>query len=495
MRKYLLLYKILFLSLPGFAQLNISAGTQWVNSGNVTVNVQDINLVNNGTFVTGNSILKFSGNSNNTIGGSSLTTFYEFQLSKNNNAIISLLSNININNKITFNSGLIDLNQKNISLTSTAILNNENENSRIIGPNGGEVSISLNLNHPANINPGNLGAILTSNSNLGSVTIKRGHANQSGTGLSTSINRYFNITNGGNNINTTLRFKYFDAELNGQNESLLNLFQSTNNGSNWSNQSFTTRDAAANYVEKTGLNTLALLTLAAYTPPPPPVTGLVFNANRTNTTQVQLTWTSATETNMSGYEVQRRLDNEVDFTARTFVNSLAPGGNSNTPLSYSYTDANSYNGTSYYRLKIVDLNNNFIYSDIKSVTGKVKGGGNPHNLTTINITSEDQLSIAKTQELTTAASQKITVGPNPNNGNFWFSVSGIEKETVATLYTIDGKVIKQFRVSNQQQLQVNGLSNGMYLLKVPGIDAFKVVVQGSSNAVSNVITSSPIIKN
>lgn len=497
MKKYLLLYKILFLSLPAFTQLNISAGTQWVNSGNVTVNVRDINLVNNGTFMAGNSILKFSGNSNNAIGGNSSIAFYELQLSKTNNAILSLLSDININSKITFNSGLFDLNQKNISLANNAFLNNENENSRIVGATGGEVTISLSLNKPTNINPGNLGAVLTSNSNLGTVIIKRGHKDQSGTGLSGSINRYFNISNGGNNINAILRFNYFDAELNGQDESLLNLFQSINNGGTWNNRSFTTRDAAANYVEKTGLNSLALLTLATYIPPPPPpVTGLVFTATRTNTTQVQLNWTSATETNMSGYEVERRLDNEPDFSARTFVSSLAPGGNSNSALSYSYTDANSYNGTSYYRLKIVDLNNNFIYSDIKSVTAKIKGGGNPHVPTINTTTNKNEGSIAKTSVLpNTIANQKITVGPNPNNGNFWFMVTGIEKETIASLYTIDGKLLKQFRVTNQQQQQVNGLGNGIYLLKVPGMEAFKVVVQGSSNAVTNAIPVFPMIKN
>ena len=52
---------------------------------------------------------------------------------------------------------------------------------------------------------------------------------------------------------------------------------------------------------------------------------------------------------------------------------------------------------------------------------------------------------AKTQsQASQASSRKLTVGPNPNNGNFWFTVNGIDKETIATLYTIDGKQIKQF---------------------------------------------------
>jgi hypothetical protein len=92
--------------------------------------------------------------------------------------------------------------------------------------------------------------------------------------------------------------------------------------------------------------------------------------------------------------------------------------------------------------------------------------------------------------------KKITVGPNPNNGNFWFIVSGIDKETFATLYTIDGKQLKQFRVNNLQQQQVNGLRSGIYLLKVPGMDAFKITVQDGGNGLpNNEITNSFNIKN
>jgi hypothetical protein len=381
MKKYFLLYKILLLSLPGFAQLTISSGTQWVNNGAVTVTIGDLNFANNGTFVPGNSVIKFGGDSMNTIGGNSLITFYELQIAKNGNKSLSLLSNININSKVSFNSGLFDLNQKNLILAANAILNNESETSHIIGPNGGEVSITMNMNKPNNVNAGNLGAVLTSNSNLGNVTINRGHKNQSGTGLSSGINRYFNIQLTGKKIKaSTMRMNYFDAELNSQDENNLAFYQSLNNGANWTNQSFTTRNVQANWVEKAGMTSFELLTLSSNAGSPPPI-----------------------------------------------------------------------------------VNNN-------------------HNSLSEN-------------DMTVISSKKITVGPNPNNGSFWFKANGIEKETVATLYTIDGKVLGQFRIMDQQQQQVNGLSNGMYLLKVLGIDAFKIIVHGSSNAVNNVITSSPMIKN
>jgi hypothetical protein len=203
------------------------------------------------------------------------------------------------------------------------------------------------------------------------------------------------------------------------------------------------------------------------------VTGLIFNANRKKATDVQLNWTTQTENNMSGYEVQRMLKNEIDFSARSFVNSLAPGGSSASQLSYAYLDANSYTDTSFYRLKIVDKNGGFTFSDVKAVAAKTKGGGNggggnPHVTQAISDNNlKADLSV-----------QKITVGPNPNYGNFWFTVSGLEKETIASLFTIDGKLMKQFKVVNLQQQPVNNLNSGIYILKVPGYDAKKIVVQG-----------------
>lgn len=495
MKKYFLLYKILFLSLPAFAQLTISPGAQWVNNGAVTINLNDLDYINNGTFVTGNSVMKFSGTNPNNIGGNSSLAFYHLEIAKTGNKV-SLLTDVSINNKVTFTSGLLDLNQKNLVLAASAILNNEKETSRIIGPNGGEVLITVNLNAPNAVNPGNLGAVITSGANLGTITIKRGHVLQNGAGLNTSIQRYFTIISQNNaGLNATLRNYYFDNELNGQNENSLVIYQTTDNGINWSNLSMNSRNTVQNYVEKTGIGNFAKLTLANDTLPSSSVTGLVFNAIRKKPSEVQLTWSTATETKMNGFEVQRKLDNEVDFSAIGFVNSKAPGGNSLSPLSYSYIDPNSYGGTSYYRLKIVDLNNNISYSDIKTVAGKIKGGGGKNN--TILQASDTALATTAKAELPAKLTvQKITAGPNPNNGNFWFMVSGMSKETIATLYTIDGKALKQFHVSNLQQRQVNGLKSGVYILKVENLQPFTIIVQADGNTINNyLLNNSPSIKN
>jgi hypothetical protein len=454
-----------------------------------------MDLVNNGSISAGTGSFKFTGTQNSTIGGSSMPLFNILEISKTNNSKVLLGRNISVGSSINFITGQLDLNNNNLLMTSAANISGESENNRIIGPNGGFVEITQNMNAPASVNAGNLGATITSSANLGSVTIRRGHQSQNGTGLPNSLNRYYLVTPANNsNLNATLRLRYFDAELNGQNENVLVIYKSNDNGSNWNNMSQTTRNTNANYVEKTGISNLTLQTLANDAAVAADgVTGLVFTGQRKKATEVTLKWTSQTETNMSGYQIQRRLKNEVSFSDKAFVNSLAPGGNSLSQLSYQNVDANSYADTSYYRLKITTTANTFTYSNEIAVPGKTKGGGgNGNNLT---MTDETATVSVKTISQINSLNKKITVGPNPNNGNFWFTVSGIEKETLATLYTIDGKQLKQFRVRNLQQQQVSGLRSGIYLLKVPGMEAFKITVQGGGNSLPINISNSSTIKN
>ena len=480
MKKFLILYKLLLVSLVGHCQLNINAGAQWVNSGNTSVVLHDMSLVNDGSLIAGTGSFKFTGSQNSTISGNGLPLFNILEISKDNNAKILLNRNISVGSLINFISGQLDLNNNNILLSPIANIAGESEINRVIGPNGGFVEITQDMNAPASVNAGNLGATISSSANLGNVTIRRGHLSPSGTGLTNSINRYYLITPTSNsNLNTTLRLRYFDAELNGQNENSLVIYQSTNSGADWSNLSKSSSNINANYVEKTGIASLALQTLANDdVQQPDGVTGLVFTGQRKKATEVTLKWTSQTETNLNGYQVQRKLDNEADFIDEAFVSSLATGGNSFSSLSYQNIDANSHTGISYYRLKIMTLNNTFTYSNVISVAGKTKGvkGGGNNNLT---LAGDEEPAPTKAFSATSSAiTKKVMVGPNPNNGNFFFSVNGIEKETIATLYTIDGRQIKQFKVANLQQQKVSGIPAGMYLLKIPGFETQKIVVNG-----------------
>ena len=484
MKKYILSLVIPLLCCQAFAQVNISTGAQWVNNGNVTIVLNNMDLVNNGTLSAGNSSMKLTGNQNSTIAGSNTVHFDILEVAKNSNAKIILGRDIGIGSSVNFISGLLDLNNNNIILNPSAYVAGEAETSRIIGANGGYVEITKDLNAPFSSNPGFLGAVISSSANLGSVTLRRGNTVQSGTGLPSGINHYFIIQPTNNSsLNATLRFNYFDAEKNGKDETNFVLFQSDDNGASWTNQSQTDRSAVSNYVEKTGLNSLSRFTLSDLIDPGCSATGVVLSVKDSKQSTVTVSWTTATETNNQGFVIERRLKNEASFTQIGLVNSKAVGGNSASPLSYSYVDNNSYADTSFYRLKIVSLNNSTCYSDIKFLVPKGKKGPG-HNLITATDVTEPAIA-NKTVTDEKSSLMKLDVGPNPNNGTFWFTVTGIEKETMATLYSIDGKAMKQFRVTNLQQQQVSNLKSGVYILKVEGLQPFRIVVQGIGSSINN----------
>ncbi len=84
--------------------------------------------------------------------------------------------------------------------------------------------------------------------------------------------------------------------------------------------------------------------------------------NKSNT--ITLYWQTAYEQNSSHYTIQRSVDG-VNFTD---VDRVAANGSSNIPLNYSYNDMLPTNvkmhKTVFYRLKSVDTDGNFGYSDI-----------------------------------------------------------------------------------------------------------------------------------
>ncbi len=78
---------------------------------------------------------------------------------------------------------------------------------------------------------------------------------------------------------------------------------------------------------------------------------------------VNLNWTTATETNNKGFEIQRAVvnSNESEWEKIGFVNG---GGTTSKPLDYSFTDRNIKSGKYSYRLKQIDFDGTYEYSRI-----------------------------------------------------------------------------------------------------------------------------------
>lgn len=98
---------------------------------------------------------------------------------------------------------------------------------------------------------------------------------------------------------------------------------------------------------------------------PLPVTLVSFTATAEDNKFIQLDWSTATEVNNSGFQIERSV-NGTDFEA---IGWAEGHGNSTVMNSYRYSDLSALPGiVYYYRLKQVDVDGNYKYSNIVSAT-------------------------------------------------------------------------------------------------------------------------------
>jgi len=97
-----------------------------------------------------------------------------------------------------------------------------------------------------------------------------------------------------------------------------------------------------------------------------PVEITTFNAELTGGQNVLIDWQTATEVNNYGFEVQRSATGVRSYDWET-VGFVEGAGNSNSPKSYSFTDNVTASGRYSYRLKQIDFDGAFKYSEIVEI--------------------------------------------------------------------------------------------------------------------------------
>jgi hypothetical protein len=266
MKNITLLFVLLIVSLNLLAQgtFTIASGTSITSSGNAYIVLDSSHLQNNGSLqmATGDGTLKFTGAIDVNLSGSGTTALDRLLLAKAASSNLILQTNTAVATEVKFTGGLLNLGSSLIDLGSTGVLVNESEGSRAFTAGTGYIQVNASLNAPTSVNPGNLGAFITTSQNMGNTTIKRGNRAQLVAAGSNSILRYFDITPTNNaSLNATLRFHYFDSELNNLNEATLALWKSADQVS-WNQVGSNTKNSTANYVEKTDINDFSRWTLA-----------------------------------------------------------------------------------------------------------------------------------------------------------------------------------------------------------------------------------------
>ncbi len=171
-----------------------------------------------------------------------------------------------------------------------------------------------------------------------------------------------------------------------------------------------------------------------------PITISEFAVNQSACT-ANLVWKTSNEINSDRFEVEVSTGNNPVYVS---AGTIAASGNSTLTKTYQFNYPMQAGVVYYFRLKLIDNNGAFKYSDIRS-TNCARGKG------------------------------EITIAPNPVRDRF--TISGMEtgKNTVL-VYASNGQLVKSLVITQTvENVSVSNLSPGLYTVKVTGESGNTVV--------------------
>ncbi|WP_245539641.1 T9SS type A sorting domain-containing protein [Pontibacter roseus] len=157
--------------------------------------------------------------------------------------------------------------------------------------------------------------------------------------------------------------------------------------------------------------------------------------------QAHLQWLTASEDDNDRFEVQRSQDGK----SFEIIGTVKGQGTTSLETKYEYTDRTPVQGTVYYRLKQVDFDGDFAFSNVIAVNAK-----------------------GLANELTTQ------VYPNPFQDRVKISLTSPNDQTVElVLYDLNGRRVMTQSLEveaglNKLELDLQKLGKGMYILKILG---------------------------
>ncbi len=163
-----------------------------------------------------------------------------------------------------------------------------------------------------------------------------------------------------------------------------------------------------------------------------PVELLNFDARKINNT-IQLHWQTASEQNSNYFSIERSNDG-VQFLSVAVINAA---GNSQSLKDYYFNDNSPVNGINYYRLKQVDIDGNFKYSNIARIE-MIKNSS-------------------------------IQLYPNPAADHAELVFSKPVKEKVVRIFNMSGQLVKNITVANGQTrlwIDIASFPRGEYTISI-----------------------------
>ena len=173
-----------------------------------------------------------------------------------------------------------------------------------------------------------------------------------------------------------------------------------------------------------------------------PVKLVTFTGKET-ATGIQLNWTTATEEEFDYFEIER-ADETLAFN--TIASAISGKGDVNASASYTYMDHTPLQGKNYYRLKSIDLDGSYEYSDVIMVhtsgshnTIKLYPNPNERIFTLelqddmglpVNLSLVDRLGRDLYQEVISSSTTQIQLPATVETGIYFIKLSSARKQQV-----------------------------------------------------------------
>lgn len=182
-----------------------------------------------------------------------------------------------------------------------------------------------------------------------------------------------------------------------------------------------------NGCETTGSITVDEINCAAV-----PVEWLAFEAEKRDETAV-LDWSTATEINNDKFEVYRSIDgNSWDK-----IGIVDGAGTTSTQSDYQFVDRNPNLGSNYYRLKQIDFDGHFEFSDTRFLNFD-------RNSTTV----------------------LFDFYPNPTQDFLFIKVDDHKESYTAEILDYSGKVIQREILKEEAAINMSNYVSGLYLIRI-----------------------------
>jgi hypothetical protein len=449
--------------------LDFSDGT--TGSADGTIEIYG-NWINNGVesdFKEGNSTVKFMGTANQSISTADPAgeeAFYILDINKSSGTV-TMNDDVWIDKDIeggtnpllTFTQGKLDLNGKTlkiwnaneqaVSRTSGGIVSEKTNNSSkvtwaIENNTGAHVFPFINaanyyIPFTFNLSAGDVNDLTVSTyptaanntpypttpQSVSNVNDAAGVNNSSNT-----VNRFWQIDKTGASGTASLTFTYGDNEWDASEPS-------DYEAQRWDTPTSLWQAALPGQVQNVGANSVTVPNVTTFSPwtlasklSPLPIELLGFSAHYDGEKNVYLAWATATEVNNDFFSVERSTD-AVNFEE---ICRVRGAGTSLQKKTYACVDTEPKNGISYYRLKQIDFDRTFSYSQIEPV------------------------SIGRDEE--------IKIYPNPNETGKLKIATGNTRASVKVFDAIGKMIIQLESAEGLTELDLGPFGTGIYIVSV-----------------------------